>query len=76
MSTSLLNAVVGARVSLGVETVDSGGLEVTSGYLLLEENVELCVGAALGLGQAEESPDEAEEAGTSVEETSLSTPVL
>ena len=72
----LLDAVVRARVAVGVEAVDNGGAEVARWHLLLEENVELGVGAALGLGQAEEGPYEAEEAGTCVEVSGLSAPVL
>ena len=76
VSAGLLNAVVRAGVALGVEAVDNGGLELACGNLLLEEDVEFGVGAALGLGEAEEGPDEAEEAGAGVEETSLSAPIL
>ena len=76
VSTVLFDPVVGARIALGVEAVDNGGLEVACGNLLLEEDVEFGVGAALGLGEAEECPEEAEEAGAGVEETSLSAPVL
>lgn len=76
VGAGLLNTVVGARVALGVEAVDGGSPEVAGRHLLLEEDVELGVGAALGLGKAEEGPDEAEEAGAGVEETSLSAPVL
>ena len=75
-ASALLHAIIGARIAFGVEAVDSGGSEVASGHFLLEEDVELGVGAALGLGQAEECPDEAEEASASVKETSLSAPVL
>lgn len=72
----LLDTVVRARVAVGVEAVDNGGAEVARWHLLLEENVELGVGAALGLGQTEEGPYEAEEAGTCVEVSGLSAPVL
>jgi hypothetical protein len=72
----LLDTVVRARVAIGVEAVDNGGAEVARWHLLLEEDVELGVGTALGLGQAEEGPYEAEEAGACVEVSGLSAPVL
>jgi hypothetical protein len=72
----LLDTVVGARVAVGVEAVDNGGAEVARWHLLLEEDVKLGVCAALGLGQAEEGPDEAEEAGACVEVSGLSAPIL
>ena len=72
----LLDAVIRARVAVGVEAVDNGGAEVARWHLLLEEDVQLGVGAALGLGQAEEGPYEAEEAGACVEVSGLSAPVL
>lgn len=76
VSTSLLDTVVRASIAIGVEAVDNCGTEVARRHLLLEENIELGVGAALRLGQAEVGPDEADEAGAGVEETSLSAPVL
>lgn len=76
MGASLLDTVVRAGVAHGVEAVDSGALEVARGHLLLEEDVEFGIGAALGLGKAEEGPDKAEEAGAGVEETRLSAPIL
>lgn len=73
---ALLHAIIGARIAVSVEAIDSGRSEVSSGHFPLEENVELGVCAALGLRQAEKCPDEAEEASTGVKETSLSAPVL
>lgn len=76
MGTRLLRAIVRARVAVAVEAVDNGGAEVACRHLLLEQDVELGVCAALGLRETEEGPDEAEEACSGVEETSLSAPVL
>lgn len=75
-ASALLHAVIGASITIGMEAVDNSGSEVAGRDLLLEEDIKLGVGAALGLGQAEESPYEAEEASASVEETGLSAPVL
>lgn len=73
----LVDRVGAASGSLGVggEHVDLGRGELASRYLLLEEDVEGTVGSVLGLGEAEEGPDDAEEAGTSPEESRLRSPV-
>ena len=72
----LLHAIIGAGIALTVEAIDSGRSEVSSRHFPLKKDVELGVCAALGLRQAEERPDEAEEASTGVKETSLSAPIL
>lgn len=45
-----------------------GGAEFASANSVVEEDIELSIGASLGLGKAEESPHRAEEAATSPEE--------
>lgn len=76
LSTVLLHIVIAARVAFGMEAVDGGGLEVAGRHFPFEEDVQFGVCAALGLGKAEESPEETKEAGAGIEETSLSAPVL
>lgn len=73
LAASLLGGVVGLvgldnGEGVAAEDVDVGALELAGGNLVLEENVELAVGAALGLGETEVDPDNAEEAGAGPEE--------
>lgn len=72
-SSKLLVRVVGGQRA--GEGVDFGVGELASTHFLLEQDVQLAVGPALGLWKAEEGPDDAEEAHASPEETGFGTPV-
>lgn len=58
-----------------LEYIDFGGGELACGDALLEQQVQLGEGAALGLGQAEVGVDYAEEAGAGPEESGVVAPV-
>lgn len=77
LGASLLGGVVGLvgldnGKGVAAEDVDVGALELAGRDPVLEEDVELAVGAALGLGKTEVDPDNAEEAGTGPEEARVS----
>lgn len=55
--------------------LNSSALELASRYMRIKEHVHLSVRAALGLRNAEVSPDGAESSDTSPEETSLRSPI-
>ena len=52
-----------------------GVLELSGRDLVLEQDVEFTIGAAFGLGQAEEDPDRHEEARAGPEESRIGSPV-
>jgi hypothetical protein len=71
----LLITIVVVRLD-GVEAVDNRVLELPGADTCLEEDVHLSISPTLGLGQTEEGPHEAAEAGSCVEKGRLGAPVL
>ena len=61
--------------ALGTQRRDRGGLELPRGDLPLEEDVQLAVGPALGLREAEVGPGQAEQGEAGPEEAGLGAPV-
>lgn len=66
------------RVSLGelillilVECIDSGSLELASGHVLGEEDIEFVEGSVLSLGKSEECPDEDDSGASTPDEANI-----
>lgn len=60
---------------VGSKLVDLGVLELAGRNTVLEKNVKLAERAVLGLGKAEEGPDDADDARTEPEVAGLRAPV-